>query len=62
MKENLKAFIEDESGLGTVELVLLILILAGLAIVFKGKISAFFTDLTAGLKASDMLEDVKFIN
>lgn len=60
MKENLKAFIEDESGLGTVELVLLILILAGLAIVFKGKISAFFNNLTAGLDADNMLNGVKF--
>lgn len=60
MKENIKAFIEDESGLGTVELVLLILILAGLAILFKDKISDFFNDLTAGLDADNMLEGVKF--
>lgn len=39
-------FWEDESGLGTIELVLLVLILAGLAILFKGKIVTFLGTLT----------------
>lgn len=39
-------FWEDESGLGTIELVLLVLILAGMAIAFKGKITDFLKTLT----------------
>lgn len=48
MKSNnmLRTFLDDESGLGTIELVLLVLVLAGLAIAFKSKIHDFMTDLT----------------
>lgn len=45
-KNYLQTFLEDESGLGTIELVLLVLVLAGLAIAFKSKIHDFMTDLT----------------
>lgn len=60
MKQQLKAFLKDEAGLGTVELVLLVLILAGLAIAFKGAIKSFFEDLVEGFNASNFVEGTKF--
>lgn len=60
MGTHLNGFIKDESGLGTVELVLLILILVGLAILFKGKIGTFFNNLVEGLNAENTLRDIKF--
>lgn len=54
----LQEFWNDESGLGTIELVLLVLVLAGLAIAFKSKISGFLNDLTKQFNASEF--DVKY--
>lgn len=51
MKNAIARFMKDESGLGTVELVLLILILAGIAILFKDKLHGFFNDLTSRMNA-----------
>lgn len=56
MKNAVNAFMKDESGLGTIELVLLVIILVGLAILFKGSIVKFFTDLTAGFNADSALK------
>lgn len=45
MTQIMKEFIKDESGLGTIELVVLILVLIGLAVIFKDKITSFLTTL-----------------
>ena len=45
----LSGFIKNESGMGTIELVLLILVLVGLAILFKNSIGAFFDNLVKGV-------------
>lgn len=60
MNTRLNRFIKDESGLGTVELVLLILILVGLAVLFKKNIGTFFNSLVEGLNAENTLKDIKF--
>lgn len=60
MKKAINAFMKDESGLGTIELVLLIIILVGLAILFKSSIVKFFTALTAGFDAGTALEKVGY--
>ncbi len=60
MKNAVNAFMKDESGLGTIELVLLVIILVGLAILFKGSIVKFFTDLTVGFNAKTALDNVKY--
>lgn len=39
MKNEIRRFIKEEDGLGTVEIVLLIAILVGVALLFKGKIT-----------------------
>lgn len=38
MKEKLKEILKDESGMGVIEIVLIILVLVGLALVFKNQI------------------------
>jgi Flp pilus assembly pilin Flp len=60
MKNAIKAFMKDESGLGTIELVLLVIILVGLAVLFKTKIGEFFTGITSGLNPVDTVKDLKF--
>ena len=40
MKERLKKLMQDESGMGVIEIVLIILVLVGLALVFKNQISS----------------------
>lgn len=39
MKEKIKEILNDESGMGVIEVVLIILVLVGLAFVFKNQIS-----------------------
>ena len=40
IKEKLKEIFKDESGMGVIEIVLIILVLVGLAFVFKTQISS----------------------
>ena len=40
MKEKVKEILKDESGMGVIEIVLIILVLVGLALVFKNQISS----------------------
>lgn len=44
-KEGVKAFWNDESGMGTVEVILIIVVLIGLVIVFKEQISGIVEDV-----------------
>lgn len=41
MLDHIKSFIQEEEGLGTVELVLLIAVLVGLALMFRDTIARF---------------------
>lgn len=43
MKKRLKEFLQDESGMGVIEVVLIILVLVGLALVFKNQIARWQT-------------------
>ncbi len=45
MIQTVKSFVYDESGLGTIELVVLILVLIGLAFLFREKIKTFLSNL-----------------
>lgn len=40
LTDKIKEIIKDESGMGVIEIVLIILVLVGLALVFKNQISA----------------------
>lgn len=44
MKE-LKAFFEDEEGMGTVEVILIIVVLVGLVLIFKNQITSIVNSL-----------------
>lgn len=50
MKEKLMKFIKDESGMGVIEVVLIIVVLVGLAFVFKNQINAIAGGLYDSIK------------
>ncbi len=39
-KANVQAFLEDESGVGTVEIILILVVLISLVILFKGQLTS----------------------
>lgn len=45
MREGIRDFWNDESGMGTVEVILIIVVLIGLVIVFKEQISGIVEDV-----------------
>ncbi|KNY25068.1 Flp1 family type IVb pilin [Pseudobacteroides cellulosolvens] len=45
MKSLIKSFLKEEEGLGTVEIVIIIAVLVGLAIIFRGAIFSFLDQL-----------------
>lgn len=44
-KNKIKEFINDETGMGTVEIILIIVVLIGLVIVFKKEIDGLVTEI-----------------
>lgn len=45
MKERLKHIFKEKDGMGTVEVILIIVVLIGLVIIFKGKITGVVNDI-----------------
>ena len=43
--ENLKAFWKDESGIGTVEVILILVVLIGLVLIFKEQLTDLVDDI-----------------
>lgn len=43
--KNMKNFISEEDGLGTVEIILILVVLIGLVIIFKKQLQALVTDV-----------------
>lgn len=55
----LKDFWEEEEGLGTLEIVLILVVILAMAVIFKSQIAAFFNNLMSQLKDStDSLENI----
>lgn len=50
MRLKIKQLIEDERGMGVVEIVLIILVLVGLAFVFKNQINSIATSIYASIR------------
>ena len=50
MKERFVNIIKDESGMGVIEVVLIILVLVGLALVFKNQISSVANGVYMSIK------------
>ena len=51
MKNRMLNFMKDESGMGVVEIVLIIIVLVGLVILFKSKITAHVNTLLSKMSS-----------
>lgn len=55
----IKSFLKEEDGLGTVEIVVIIAVLVGIALIFRDAIIKFVTDIMKSVFADDSVtEDV----
>ncbi|MBR1470008.1 MAG: hypothetical protein IJ600_00030 [Lachnospiraceae bacterium] len=43
--QELKAYLQDDEGMGTVEIILIIVVLVGLVLIFKKQITTIINDL-----------------
>ncbi len=60
MKCFLKNFLSEEDGLGTVEIVVIIAVLVGIALIFRDAIIKFVTNIMQSVFADDsIINDVK---
>lgn len=50
--------IKRYKGMGTIEIVIIIAVLIGLAFLFRGFAVSFFNELTAGIKANNQIGDL----
>lgn len=55
MKGMLVRFIKEEDGIGTVEIVIIIAVLVGIALIFRDAIIKFVTDIMKGVFADDSI-------
>ncbi|MGE5615269.1 MAG: Flp1 family type IVb pilin [Bacillota bacterium] len=55
MKNLLKKFMSEEDGLGTVEIVIIIAVLVGIALIFRDAIIKFVTDIMKSVFADDSI-------
>ena len=51
MKAKLREYLYDESGMGTVEMILIIVVLVGLVLIFKNQITAIISTLFDSITA-----------
>lgn len=56
MKNQLTRFFKEEEGLATIEIVLILVILAGIAFLFKGAIQSFFDKIKGAIETQ--IEDI----
>lgn len=50
MKEKIKRYFKDESGMGVIEIILIIVVLVGLALVFKSQINGVASGIYDSIK------------
>ncbi len=50
MKEKIKKYFKEENGMGVIEIVLIIVVLVGLALIFKNQINAVANGLYQSIK------------
>ncbi len=63
MSDLIRRFIREEDGLGTVEIVVLIAVLVGIALIFRDAIIKFVTGIMKSVFADDSItEDVNSSN
>ena len=51
LKNELMSFLKDESGMGTIEIVLIIVVLVGLVMVFKSEIKGLVNEIIGHIKS-----------
>lgn len=57
MFDMIKSFMKDEDGLGTVEIVLIIAVLVGIALIFRDAIIRFVTGIMKSIFADESITD-----
>lgn len=55
MMNLVKSFLKEEDGLGTVEIVVIIAVLVGIALIFRDAIIKFVTDIMKGVFSDDTI-------
>jgi uncharacterized membrane protein YdfJ with MMPL/SSD domain len=59
LKESLASFfVKKEEGMGTIEIVIIIAVLIGLAFLFRSFAVSFFTELTEGIKENNQINEL----
>ncbi len=59
LKESLSTnFLKKEEGMGTIEIVIIIAVLIGLAFLFRSFAVSFFTELTEGIKENNQINEL----
>ena len=59
LKESLsRSFFRKEAGMGTIEIVIIIAVLIGLAFLFRSFAVSFFTELTEGIKENNQINEL----
>lgn len=53
-----KNFFNSEEGMGTIEIVIIIAVLIGLAFLFRSFAVSFFTELTEGIKENNQINEL----
>ncbi len=51
MKEKIRNFWYDEEGMGTLEVLIIVVVLVGIALMFKGKITGYVRDIFTSVDA-----------
>lgn len=57
MKNLIRSFIKEEDGMGTVEIVVIIAVLVGVALIFRNAIINFVTNLMSSIFNDDEIVD-----
>lgn len=55
---NFNSFASSESGMGTIEIVIIIAVLIGLAFLFRNFAVSFFNELTQGIKDNNQIDSL----
>ncbi len=56
--EKSKNFLKTEEGMGTIEIVIIIAVLIGLAFLFRSFAVSFFNELTQGIKENNQISEL----
>lgn len=58
MNAQYRKFTKNEEGMGTIEIVIIIAVLIGLAFLFRTFVTDFFSELTKGIKDNNKIDDL----